>query len=149
MATEERDKGEKRIRKLLKTLDGSFVTVGVHDGTGSYPNGVLISQVAFWNEFGAGDIPQRSFIRSAISENINEIKLLISDLQGKLLSGAVSIENALGKIGRRGQEDIKKKILTGPFIPNAPSTLKGKDGTKPLVDTRLLLRSINHEVTVK
>ena len=147
--TEDRDRGEKEIKRAFKKLKGSFVTVGVHDGTGEYPNGVAVSQVAFWNEFGTKNIPQRSFIRSTVDENAQLFNSEIKRIQGQVLSLKITPAAGLRKLGRRVQEAIKKKILTGPFEPNAPSTLAGKDGTKPLIDTKLLLRSINFEVNMR
>ena len=146
LSTSDVDKGAKRIRKDMNKLDSAYVTVGVHEGAGAYPSGVPVATVAFWNEFGTRSAPARPFFRSAIDEKINDIISYIDEMRAEIINGKCTPKHALEKIGFYVQEIIKAKILSNVPPPNAPGTLARKAGTKTLVDSRLLLRSIAFEV---
>ncbi|MCK5603483.1 hypothetical protein KAR91_16480, partial [Candidatus Pacearchaeota archaeon] len=151
--TREIDRGYKELKKQLKNLHGSSVTIGVHEGAGQYPadeagNSPHISEVAIKNEFGGGHIPERSFMRSTLDENKEDHNTQRKKMKAGVLSGEITVNKALNKMGFRVQEQIRGKIETLRTPPNAPMTiaLKPEIGDNPLIDSRLLKRSINYEV---
>lgn len=146
--TTDRDRGEKRIRRSLKELDGRFVLIGINEGAGQYPTGVAIALVGFWNEFGTVTAPERSFIRSAIIENEKKIDAERGRLLSRVLDGSMTEERALAALGFMVSEMIKTKIEDLQIPANAPSTIAGKPtiGDNPLINTRLMKRSISFEV---
>lgn len=42
--------------------------------------------------------------------------------------------------------EVKKRIITGPFVPNAPTTIAKKGSDKPLIDTGQLLDAIDYKM---
>lgn len=114
----------------LSELDGISISVGVF--------GKKEAEIAFFNEFGTRTIPARSFIRSTIAENKqNIVANLAMNFQqthdAKIAAALTStyVENL-----------IKAKIASGNFTPNAPSTIKKKGKNQPLVDTGRMMNSI-------
>lgn len=147
------DKKWKEVIRQAGKMDDAYVTVGIHKGTGDYPNDAPVTLVAAVHEFGAPSkgIPSRSFIRSTFDENIESWKKIIGELELRALVKELSIGDALKKIGLMVTEKIKAKIyrLVDPKLKEA--TLKarkrmGIGGSNPLVATKKLWGSVNYEV---
>lgn len=168
------DKGSLWLKKFAKRLEGfekAYVTIGVHDDTGTYEGSdVTVAEVAMFNEFGTtgrgpghentagpafanGAVPERSFIRSTIDENEALINSWRTEMIEKVIAGDWDVEKALDAIGFRIKTLIQNKIESNVPPPNAPSTLdqKRRDGVPPntLMNTKLLWRSINYKVVVR
>jgi len=150
------DKGETVIRRRLKQVDKSFVTIGIHNDAGTYENGIDVALVAFWNEFGTRKIPARPFIRSAIFNNLETLKKKTDELEVAALLRKKTVKQALDSIGFTMQELIKGRINTASqwAAPISAATkaakLKGGAlrGPVPLINTGLLLRSVTFKSTV-
>lgn len=153
------DKGATRIIREAKKLDGSFTTIGIHEGAGEYPTttpegkqqeAVSIVQVAFWNEFGTSTAPERSFLRSTWDENRRLLERQARKSIDAILAGTSTVEKELDKVGTMIRELVRTKIEKLRSPPNAPGTIAGKPsvGDNPLIHTRLLKRSIEHRVEV-
>ena len=54
----------------------------------------------------------------------------------------VDIDAALKKFGEIVKGDIQETILNGGFVRNAPSTVKRKGQNMPLIDTGVMISSI-------
>lgn len=91
-------------------------------------------------------IPERSFIRSAFDENQKEIIALSEDVGNKVAEMKIDPMQGLRLIGQKMEDKVKEKIDSGPFTPNAPSTIKKKGDNKPLVHNTNLKNSIRYEV---
>lgn len=141
------------IVKEVKNLNGSYVTIGVHEDAGSYPTGEAVLDVALWNEFGTDHIPERSFFRSAIDGNDSLINQWREESLEKVLLGQWTAQKALESVGFKIQVLIQNKIQSDVPPPNAPSTVEKKlrDGVAPrtLQNTRLMLRSVTYKVVMK
>ncbi len=149
--THVKDKGYKKIRQQLKSVDDSFVEIGIHEDAGQYKDGTRIVDVAFWNEYGTKRIPARPFIRSTAKEGRRKFKKLAKYFYLKMIAskGKFSAEKALDGLGFNVSQAVKNKILNIWKPPNAPSTLARKKGRgKPLVDSWTLFRSIAWKTTV-
>ncbi len=136
--------GVKGIKKRIKdagTVDVGIIDAGKHTGEES-----TVAEVAFYNEFGTSNIPERSFIRSTIKEKKKEIIALQKKLVGKILKGELTNDKALGYIGIFVADEIKKKIVKLRNPANAPSTVEAKGSNNPLVDTVQLRNSVTYEV---
>jgi hypothetical protein len=163
------DKGAKEFEKFKKRfneLAGSYVAIGVHEGAGSYGDGgPTVVQVALWNEFGTESIPERSFIRSALDDNLEKINKWREKLLGEFVAGKRSHENALDALGFRIAELIKNQITLGvdpaygtgrPEAKNSPARIAWRQAqkhedfghSKTLIATTLLIRSITHKVVL-
>jgi hypothetical protein len=153
---------EKFIREMKSGGGGGYVAVGVLEDAEPYPDGQGVAEVALWNEFGTRNIPERSFLRSAISDGSEKIQAWQKEVLSKVLLG-MPARKALEILGFRVMELVRNKIKSGVPPPNAPSTIRakiasgslpksmkgkkaGKHGTSTLVDTGHLLESISYKV---
>lgn len=150
-----KDSGKFWFKKLAKQLEGfdhAYVTIGVHEDAGQYPDGTMVAEVALWNEFGTRFIPERSFIRSAIDENQGLINAWREEAISKIIAGKWTVEKALDALGFRIQVLVQNKIRSNVPPPNAPATVahKTKEGVpqRTLMETELLLRSIKYKVVL-
>lgn len=152
---EDKDLGLNRIiRTLNKDLDGVVVKVGVQAKDKAVRRGKggsirntdqPLAVIAAVHEFGLGGMPQRSFLRSAYDENLPTIDKMIQ----RVAHGAVfgfGTNAALNQLGNVVQGMIQRKIVDGPFKPNAPATIKRKKSSRPLIDTGHLRQSIRYVI---
>lgn len=149
----EKNKGEwDKFRKRMKSVKGSYVSIGIFEGAGEYEDGTSVIQVGFWNEFGTENIPSRPFIRSALDGKVGLINKWREDLVHQIMEGKITPEKALESLGFRIRELIKNNINSNMPPPNAASTAAHKQaqGIAPrtLVETTLLLRSIEYKVVM-
>lgn len=145
--------GTRKIKALANLKGGKSVKVGVLRGTGDHPNaapGITIALVAWWNEFGTKGIPARPFLRTTLREHGYYREHLKRAAQAALIK-TVKFEGGLDvplkAVGVLAASDIRKKITTGPWVPNSPNTIRRKSTTsgtkdKPLIDTGIMRQSI-------
>ena len=155
---EDKDLGLNRIiRTLNKDLDGVVVKVGVQAKDkavrrgkgGSFRNtNQPLAVIAAVHEFGLGDMPQRSFLRSAYDENLPVIDKMIQRVANGAVFG-LGTNAALNQLGNVVQGMVQRKIVDGPFVPNSPATIKRKKSSKPLIDTGHLRQSIRYVIERK
>ena len=60
----------------------------------------------------------------------------------KLFEGGVSIDQIYEQIALIAQGDVQQNIVNGKWAANAPSTIKRKKSSKPLIDTGKLRQSV-------
>lgn len=159
---EDIDKGYKRIVKTLYTeLDDVVIKVGVQakeKAARRGKNGSIrttdqpLAVIAAIHEFGLGNMPQRSFLRSAYDENKPTIDKMVDNIATGAIKG-MSVGTALNQLGNEVQGMVQNKIVDGPFVPNSPATYKrkekyGSNGQKPrpLIDTGHLHQSIRYVI---
>lgn len=92
-------------------------------------------------------IPERSFIRSSYDKNKGKFRTY-DDYLGAVLDMKISVQDFYQIIGEACVNTIKDYIRNGDFVENSGFTKdqKGKDKTKPLIDTGKLINSIDYEV---
>ena len=143
------DRGYRDIVKALGGLDGAGVFVGVRQAAGAqrHPDGgATMLTIAAANEFGVpGRIPERSFLRSTADENAEEYGDEMGDAIVRVMGGS-SLGTELGRVGQRAVRDVQVKMRNLKDPPNAPSTIKAKGSSNPLIDTGRLRQSIDYEV---
>ena len=141
-----------RILQQLALARKSYVTIGLHEGAGSYENGEDVISVGIDNEFGV-NVPERSFMRSAIDEHLQQIDEWREEGLTNIIDKGWTTEKALQSLGFKVQVLIQNKIQSDIPPPNAPSTTerKIKEGKAPrtLLDTRLMLRSVTFKVVIQ
>lgn len=155
---EDKDLGLNRIiRTLNKDLDGVVVKVGVQAKDKAVRRGKggsirntdqPLAVIAAIHEFGLGDMPQRSFLRSAYDENLPMIDKMIQRVANGAVFG-LGTNAALNQLGNVVQGMVQRKIVDGPFVPNSPATIKRKKSSKPLIDTGNLRQSIRYVIERK
>lgn len=155
---EDKDLGLNRIiRTLNKDLDGVVVKVGVQAKDKAVRRGKggsirntdqPLAVIAAIHEFGLGDMPQRSFLRSAYDENLPMIDKMIQRVANGAVFG-LGTNAALNQLGNVVQGMVQRKIVDGPFVPNSPATIKRKKSSRPLIDTGHLRQSIRYVIDRK
>lgn len=94
-------------------------------------------------------IPERSFLRSTLIDDQVKIKKFAHNRAKEVVLNKSSAEDALNKLGHTVVGLVQKKIQNGNFVPNAPSTVRKKKSSRPLIDTGRLRQSITHKIRPK
>lgn len=129
-----------RLKKIAeqKTISAR---VGIIE-TMTYPDGELVAQVGYWNEYGTSTIPPRPFFRTAVENNRDKL--------GPMFVRAVQKhepETAMRMVCEHMVDELKMSVLTWTDPPNAPSTVKSKGYNAPLRGPDKLLRnSFSYEI---
>lgn len=145
-----------QFEKFLQGIKGAkdaYVTIGLHEDAGTYPDAdVSVVQVGLWNEFGTETIPERSWLRSTLSDNISEIKAVRLLAIAKMMKGEMDLEGALNLIGFRIQVMVQNKIKSNvaPELSPATAAMKAKKGiaVQTLIQSGLMLRSVTYKVVM-
>jgi len=136
------------LNNIASNLSDKQLKVGFIDGA-TYPDGTPVAMVAATNEYGnpANNQPPRPFFRNAIAEHESEWLDAIS----RGLEKGVPIDDVLAVVGERAVGDVVQSIATLMDPPLSPATVasrnsKGNASTKPLVDTKVMIRDVHYEV---
>ena len=136
------------LRELKKRIQSGSqqVHVGVPEGP-KEADGTPLALVAAVNEFGSADgqIPERSYLRSALRSRANQAMFKAANVANlvRVLRGTLSMSAALNQLGALAAGAVKAKMRSGPFEPNAPSTIRAKgEGKPPLFDSAALYQAI-------
>ena len=140
-------KSPDKILKALKRIDKQLnksesVKVGLPKGSNEYPDGTSVIMVGVINEFGSPskNIPERSFLRSTVSENKVKYKTLFKKIAVRITEGTMTMSQGLSLVGLQVQTDVRQKITD---IKEPP--LQHREGN-PLIDTGHLRQSIVFKV---
>ena len=145
-----RDTGATALEARLRRATGARVRVGVleeatktESGEGETRAPLTLLEVAALHEFGApgAGIPQRSFIRAGVDENLERIQTIQRTL-GRQVLGGIELPVALDRLGAKVAAMLQNRISAGIEPPNSPETIERKGSSKPLVDTGQLKASI-------
>ena len=138
----------KKLQKILKELADKEVRVGFQQGKATEEDGTDVCDIAAWNELGTVNMPSRPFLRMSVDDNSDKINSFMSAQKRSIINGE-SADRILKKIGIFQKDLIQEKITEGSFAPNAPSTIKAKGSSKPLIDTGRMRQSVNFEIKQK
>lgn len=138
----------KKLQKILKELADKEVRVGFQQGKATEEDGTDVCDIAAWNELGTVNMPSRPFLRMSVDDNSDKINSFMSAQKRSIINGEPA-ERILKKIGIFQKDLIQEKITEGSFAPNAPSTIKAKGSSKPLIDTGRMRQSVNFEIKQK
>ena len=106
--------------------------------------GADVVEYAAINEFGGGNVPERSFIRSAVAEARELAADLAADGVRAVLTGEARGRDVHEKVGLFLQERIVSKIDEQIPPPLAPSTVKRKGSDKTLIDIGTMRKSVSY-----
>lgn len=138
----------KKLQKILKELADKEVRVGFQQGKATEEDGTDVCDIAAWNELGTVNMPSRPFLRMSVDDNSDKINSFMSAQKRSIINGEPA-ERILKKIGIFQKDLIQEKITEGSFAPNAPSTIKAKGSSKPLIDTGRMRQSVYFEIKQK
>lgn len=151
-AFKEIDHGWDRIKNDLRLLNDSHTKVGVQQGeTHKGEDGELSDMViiAAANEFGTRRIPPRPFMKNAFDGNQQQIRMLTTKMYSDVVRNMKSVKDALGTIGEFFTAKVKTEIRNLKVPPNAPSTIRRKKSSNPLIDTAQMVQTISHVEVIR
>lgn len=137
-----------KFQKMLKELAEMEVRIGFQHGKATEEDGTDICDVAAWNELGTVNMPSRPFLRKSVDENEGKINSFLQSKKRDLVRG-VPAKQVLKEIGIFQKDLIQEKITEGSFTPNAPSTVRQKGSSKPLIDTGRMRQSVDYVIQKK
>lgn len=142
-----------RLQAMLERLQQrKQVKIGIPTGSGSTEDGELtMAQLAAIHEFGAGPIPERSFLRVPLRANAEFYVDILEHGLAQVLREELTIGQVYEQIGARAAADSQNAISQGIAPALKPATVRrktvdGKKGTTPLIDEGRLLESIDYVV---
>ncbi len=111
----------------------------------TYPDGTPVAQIAAIQNFGspAQGIPPRPFFTNMIREHEGEWPEQI----GKVLKAVdMDAPKALEQMGQLIAGELRESIVDTNAPPLSPITIARKGSSKPLVDSGVMLQSVDSEV---
>jgi len=143
----------KQVMKRAEQLNQLQLVAGIpNDETSREDSGEITNaELGIIHEWGAPEkgIPERSFMRSTMSEERENLGRLSKTQIALCLEGNTSPHDVFATIGVYLQGKIVEKITDGEFEPNNENTVKRKGSSKPLIDTGQLRGAITYEVREK
>ena len=136
--------GRKYVAEMDKLLSKE-IHVGFQAGRNAYEDGTDIVDVAAFNELGTSNIPARPFMKQSWENNEGKLKAACQRAN-KMISQGETAEEACKMLGVYGVGLIQREIRDGNFVPNAPSTIRRKGSSKPLIDTGRMRQSVHYVV---
>lgn len=122
----------KAVRDISKRMGAGSVSVGFMNGA-TYPDGTLVSQVAFWNEYGHGGnfpAPPRPFFRDMITK---ESPTWAGKMAG--LAKATNFDGArvLDMMGKDIRDALQQSIndFSSPILSDTTLRLRYVFGNSP------------------
>lgn len=145
-----RDLGWRRVKTRMREMDGRSVKVGIlaKDAGKTYDDGTTVVDVATFNEYGTTTSPKRPFLRHTADTSKRAVASATTRAVSALVAGRGNVTQSLDTLGQWYAKRIQTMIRRSKSwaAPNAPATIKRKGHSTPLIETRLLLASISHEV---
>jgi hypothetical protein len=109
-------------------------------------DGDIVSR-AIWNHFGTSrGIPSRPFLLNAMRKNRAKYLSAMKSAAKKILRGEEGTEMTLRRLGILAQGDVQSEITDLRSPPNAPSTIKKKGSSNPLIDTGEMRQAVTYKV---
>lgn len=135
------------LAKAMKKAKSKAVFVGLPSekvGGEIYGDGQSIMTIGAVHEYGAGNSPKRSFLRTPFLMHKKKINQYIAKQFETTLNG-VSVGDALENVGAYCTNISKKAFTTkgfGQWDALKPATIARKGSSQPLIDTGTLRNSI-------
>ena len=101
-----------------------------------------VGEIAAIHEFGLGGLPQRAWLRGWVDGNASLIRNTLRNIALRVVGGKLDEVSGLSLAGVKFQGGIQRGIRAGVPPPNAPSTIRRKGSSTPLVDTGQLRASV-------
>lgn len=133
------------MERAIREADGLEVMVGFQHGSAAEDDGTDVCDVAAWNELGTSTIPSRPFMRKSVDENKAKINAMLKNAATELTYGKPA-RMVLADVGMFQKDLVQEKITEGSFKANAPSTIRRKGSSRPLIDTGRMRESVQYVV---
>lgn len=137
--------GVARLADRMRRLADARVLVGVPKGKET-ADGESLALRAARVEFGAGNSPERPFLRGGIRAATPKLKAQAAGLAKAVADDRMAPDTAAELLGASAAGEVKQ-YMTGPhFVPNAPSTIAKKGSSQPTIDSGQLRQAVTHTV---
>lgn len=134
---------ESAMLELAKKLNRpETLRVGFLEGS-NYPNGTSVPMVAAFNEFGTSRAPPRPFFRNMVNAKSAQWPGALAKM---LETNGNDVNAALKLVGEGIKGQLQQSIRDLVSPPLAASTIKRKGSDKPLIDTGVMINSVDYEV---
>ena len=136
-----------QFMQQLDELCRLSVRVGFQAGD-TEEDGTPLTNIAYWNEHGTmnkdGSVhsPARPFMHDSVQNNIEKTSHLCTSPANQLVTSKMSTQQSLEGIGVKMVSLVQKEIRNGDFAANAPSTIRAKGSSKPLIDSGRMRQSV-------
>lgn len=138
------DKFDKILSEIADQIgNGGLLKVGFFENA-TYPDGTHVAQVAFWAEYGTTREPIRAFFRQMIAAKSPEWG---ADLAKILQANGNDLPAALELMGEHIKDQLVQSIVEFSDPANAESTVAKKGFNDPLIDSGVMQRSADFEVS--
>lgn len=95
-------------------------------------------------------IPARPFVKNCIENHLGPIRRLVQTMARDMLDrkkAPMDSREQLDKIGLMCKGAMQRSIKdSNAYAPNSPMTIKAKGSARPLIDTGILVNSIDYEI---
>lgn len=145
---EDIDRGYKAILKQLKLMEKDpYVKIG-YTKDEKRDGGTSLITIASVHEFGSpiNNIPERSFLRSAVSKHGSRIGKIIGRGYDDIIKGKSTVLKILTRVGVLVEGLTKTQITNVQKPPLKVSPREPDGGSNPLINTGHLRNSIKYEV---
>lgn len=123
---------------------GYFASQGKHLSAGK--RSIALGDLARIHEQGLGYVPQRAFVKPAITANRQKYAKLLKNNIAPVLSGRLSPSTVWLLLGQEAVKDVGQYMTTATFTPLSTKTIRRKKSSKPLIDTGKLRQSVTYQV---
>lgn len=139
------------LKKLIKALGAKvpYAKVGVLGDKNARQDHNTNAKIGLKHEFGDDEVPQRSFLRMPITENLQkylENSGAFDEAAIKEVIKSGSIKVWIQKVGVLGESIVIDAFNSGGFGKWKPSNMNFKKNHQTLVETQQLRNSITSEV---
>lgn len=132
------------LRKELEKLQGGgFVLVGIHEDA-AQPEGqdITMATLGAIQHYGNDHIPARPWLDVGVEQGNKEYLEIIEDGA----ASGLTQNQILEQVGAVAAGYVQQYITDLQEPPNAPSTVKKKGSSNPLIDTGAMRQSVTYKV---
>lgn len=131
-------------KKVIRANVRKASQTSLQNQYGSSRAGLHVAQVAFWQEYGTdAGVPERPFIRDMVNKRSPRWGVKLGNI---LRKNDYDAQLALTLMGELIKGQMQQSINSWATPPNSPQTAKEKGFSKPLIDTAVMLRSVDYQV---
>lgn len=145
-----RDRGARHLLKLLEKQSGLRLRVGVFGEAAvarAVDSELTMGDLATVHEFGRGNVPERSFVRSYFDENQARIREMYQRVGGAVVANKIRWRQGLELVGLKIVGEIKGRISAGiapalskNYLPRKLAKYPG--ATNPLIASGQLRQAV-------
>lgn len=148
-----KDRGWNKILDKAKRSKGLRLDVGFVGPKASAKHAdskLTVAVIAAIHEFGAGRVPERSFLRSTMESNQARYIAMIATAASLSVLGTQTVESALAHIGDLIVSDIVQAVKSGIEPPLSEETERKKAAKNqpliPLIATKQMIEAVTFAV---